>query len=333
MKKVILIAALAAAIVAGCCLTACTAIPAGTGSGSISAAESAYGFSAVSAGMIISSMTEEENTAQPGADGATASGESTSGGEETQPGTDEPAPETSDPAPETPDGGTTLDDYMSLVDGLLSGGAFGVVTQPSDRPEYSDKDVVTYTSGTGAVQSYEMYYNLTGNYGDDDDDDDEEEYGIDGIMIVDGAEYPVRGERSVERDGGETESETEFRVTLGERYYMSVEHSSETEDENGESSVQQEYSYSIYRDGRLVERSTVEYETENERGDSETEVKMTAYADGVSSVFCFTKETVRGEEIIRLRAGEGRDVRNYIVRVIVNEDGSTDYVYEEYGGR
>ena len=165
------------------------------------------------------------------------------------------------------------------------------------------------------------------------DDDDEEEYGIDGIMIVDGAEYSVRGERSVERDGDETESETEFRVTLGERYYMSVEHSSETEDENGESSVQQEYSYSIYRDGRLVERSTVEYETENERGDSETEVKMTAYADGISSVFCFTKETVRGEEIIRLRAGEGRDVRNYIVRVIVNEDGSTDYVYEEYGGR
>ena len=328
MKKVILIAALAAAIVAGCCLTACTAIPAGTGSGGISAAESAYGFSAVSAGMIISSMNGDGS-----ADGATVSGESTSGGEETQPGTDEPAPETPDPAPETPDGGTTLDDYMSLVDGLLSGGAFGVVTRPSDRPEYSDKDVVTYTSGTGAVQSYEMYYNLTGNYGDDDDDDDEEEYGIDGIMIVDGAEYPVRGERSVERDGGETESETEFRVTLGERYYMSVEHSSETENEDGESSVQQEYSYSIYRDGRLVERSTVEYETEDERGESETEVKMTAYADGVSSVFCFTKETVRGEEIIRLRAGEGRDVRNYIVRVIVNEDGSTDYVYEEYGRR
>ena len=96
-----------------------------------------------------------------------------------------------------------LDGYMALVESLLSDGGFNVT---------NDRDEI------------------------------EEEYYIEGIMIVDGAEYPIRGERSSESEPGESEEETEFIVTLSSTRRMVVEQSVETEDGEHE----REYNYVIY---------------------------------------------------------------------------------------
>ena len=359
MKKIItilIIAALAAALAIS--LVACNTgddggytrpdgsfNPGGTGGfGELDTPEEIYGFSAASAGMLISAMdtgaasTAAESTDIP-ADPGTGETPVDPGTGETpvDPGTGEtPAdPGTGTEVPSEPvvDNVTAeLDGYMALVESLLSDGGFNVTTEASDREGYQVKSVVTYRDMHGNAIGYTMYYNevLIPDYDDDDDDDDddrdeiEEEYYIEGIMIVDGAEYPIRGERSSESEPGESEDETEFIVALSSTRRMVVEQSVETEDGEHE----REYNYVIYEGRNVIERSTFEYEVEY----GETEIEMTHYKDGVNTVFFFDKEMRHGKEVIRIRVGStASPTASYIVNLVENADGTTSYTYERIG--
>ena len=339
MKKIItilIIAALAAALAIS--LVACNTgddggytrpdgsfNPGGTGGfGELDTPEEIYGFSAASAGMLISAMNGDA--------AATAAAESAD--IPADPGTGETpaAPGTGTEVPSEPvvDSVTAeLDGYMALVESLLSDGGFNVTTEASDREGYQVKSVVTYRDMHGNAIGYTMYYNevLIPDYDDDDDDDRdeiEEEYYIEGIMIVDGAEYPVRGERSSESEPGESEEETEFIVTLSSTRRMVVEQSVETEDGEHE----REYNYVIYEGRKVIERSTFEYEVEY----GETEIEMTHYKDGVNTVFFFDKEMRHGKEVIRIRVGStASPTASYIVNLVENADGTTSYTYERIG--
>lgn len=339
MKKIItilIIAALAAALAIS--LVACNTgddggytrpdgsfNPGGNGGfGELDTPEEIYGFSAASAGMLISAMNGDA--------AATAAAESTD--IPADPGTGEtpadPGTGTEIPSEPVVDSVTAeLDGYMALVESLLSDGGFNVTTEASDREGYQVKSVVTYRDMHGNAIGYTMYYNevLIPDYDDDDDDDRdeiEEEYYIEGIMIVDDAEYPIRGERSSESEPGESEDETEFIVTLSSTRRMVVEQSVETE--GGEH--EREYNYVIYEGRNVIERSTFEYEVEY----GETEIEMTHYKDSVNTVFFFDKEMRHGKEVIRIRVGStASPTASYIVNLVENADGTTSYTYERIG--
>lgn len=393
MKKVLMALVLVIALAAACCLTACDWSgnrQSGNGGkfGELNTTEEIYGFSAASAGMLISSMNDGSAAQLARAKGYSlplTSGE----GEEQIPETgngdgqmetpDVPAEPGQPVNPEEPEipaepevpaepetqtepeqpaeleqpGGigqdgviSELDEYMALVDSLLSDGVFRTVTQTSDRPEYTEKMVVSYKDISGNTLSYVMYYNQipVNDRWDDDryDRDDrrdrrdrdgerEEEYYIEGIMIIDGAEYEIRGEKETETEKDEFESEVKFRVTLSDTSYMLVEQKYEEENEWDESGVEQEYTYSVYEGRRLVERSAIEYEQENEDGEDELEIKLTSYKDGKSTVFYFERETIRGEEVIRIRVGDRHNSERYIVRIADDGNGGVKYVYDKAG--
>lgn len=283
----------ALALCAALAFTGCGTSSAPTGGANkfaaLNSAESVYGFSAASAGMLIAGaeepVTDAPVTEEPAAE---------------TPAEDAPAAE--EPAEDAPD------KYLALADRLLGDGAFRTEEKPSDRPAYGKMLVTSYTDLSQEV-SYTLYYNETlvpDGDRDDDDDEEEETYRLEGVMLADGAEYPVRGKRESERDGRERESETELCVFLSGDRYMLVEQG--YEEDGGE--TEQTYSYSVYEGGRVTERSTFEYE--DERG--ETELKLTSRKDGKTSVFVFERETVRGEEVMRLFVRDGRTERAYIVR-------------------
>ena len=347
MKKIItilIIAALAAALAIS--LVACNTgddggytrpdgsfNPGGNGGfGELDTPEEIYGFSAASAGMLISAM--DTGAASTAAESTDIPADPGTGETPVDPGTGEtPAnPGTGTEVPSEPvvDSVTAeLDGYMALVESLLSDGGFNVTTEASDREGYQVKSVVTYRDMHGNAIGYTMYYNevLIPDHDDDDDDDwdeIEEEYYIEGIMIVDGAEYPIRGERSSESEPGESEEETEFIVTLSSARRMVVEQSVETEDGEHE----REYNYVIYEGRNVIERSTFEYEVEY----GETEIEMTHYKDGVNTVFFFDKEMRHGKEVIRIRVGStASPTVSYIVNLVENADGTTSYTYERIG--
>lgn len=268
------------------------------------AVQSAYGFSAASAGLFI----------------AAGSGSGA-------------AVQVRSAAAQTPD----FDGYLALAEGLLSEGGFSEVISASDREGYAYRMDVTYTGMAENTLTYSMYYNETlradGDFDDDDDDDDdrddrfdgetEEEYGIEGVMVIEGAEYAVRGERSVEAERGEEERETELRVQLAEGRVMLVEQGYENE----EGETEREYTYTVLEDGRAVERSVFSYERE----EGEEELKMVYTAGGESRVLTFERERHDGREVLFIRATENGQTVRYIARAAVGEDGQTYYEYEQIG--
>ena len=303
MKKLVtllIIAALAAALCVS--LVACNnndskgSFGGNGGFGNMDTAEEIYGFSAASAGMLISAMNEDGAAAVAAAETSEGTGDAPA--DPALPSDPSAGEAPSDPSAggETPsdpvadDVTAELDGYMALVESLLSDGGFNVTTGASDIDGYQVKKV-------------------------------EEEYRIEGIMIIDGEEYRILGERSYESEPGESENETEFTVYLSQTRRMVVEQSVENEDGEHE----REFNYIIYEGRNVIERSTFEYESE--RG--ETEIEMRHYKDGVNTVFLFDRETVRGEEVIRIRVGNAQSSEGYIVHINENADGSTYYTYEK----
>lgn len=380
MKKVFTAMALSLAITLSFGLAACNNQPSKGGSANggngkfneLNTTESVYGFSAASAGMIISSMNEAGTTAQTvqilqpaqiaqasQSDGLTSVSHASaprvsatnlcsvahvcavpvnSSADDAENAPVEETPDTSETpdvsvpeTPETPekpgeqpsDSPETaeLDRYMALVESLLSDGGFDFSSQTSDREGYAEKTVISYKDMSGDAHDYVMYFNqtLTKSETDESDGETEENYSIKGVMVIDGADYEIRGERKNESEEGESETETEFVVILGENRYIRVEQSVETED--GES--EQEYCYSVYENGKLVERSEFSYETE----ENETELKMTSFKDGKTQVLYFEREIEKGEEVIEIHVGDGKHGKGYIVHMEKDENGDNRYSF------
>lgn len=386
MKKVFTAMALSLAITLSFGLAACNNQPSKGGSANgghgkfneLNTTESVYGFSAASAGMIISSMNAAGTTAQTvqilqpaqiaqasrsvgltsvshasaprvsttnlcsvahvcavpvnssADDAENAPVEETPDTSETPDVSVPETPETPEKPGEQPSGSpetAELDRYMALVESLLSDGGFDFSSQTSDREGYAEKTVISYKDMSGDAHDYVMYFNqtLTKSETDESDNEDEsdgeteENYSIKGVMVIDGADYEIRGERKNESEEGESETETEFVVILGENRYIRVEQSVETED--GES--EQEYCYSVYENGKLVERSEFSYETE----ENETELKMTSFKDGKTQVLYFEREIEKGEEVIEIHVGDGKHGKGYIVHIEKDENGDNRYSF------
>lgn len=380
MKKVFTAMALSLAITLSFGLAACNNQPSKGGSANggngkfneLNTTESVYGFSAASAGMIISSMNAAGTTAQTvqilqpaqiaqasQSVGLTSVSHASaprvsatnlcsvahvcavpvnSSADDAENAPVEETPDTSETpdvsvpeTPETPekpgeqpsDSPETaeLDRYMALVESLLSDGGFDFSSQTSDREGYAEKTVISYKDMSGDAHDYVMYFNqtLTKSETDESDGETEENYSIKGVMVIDGADYEIRGERKNESEEGESETETEFVVILGENRYIRVEQSVETED--GES--EQEYCYSVYENGKLVERSEFSYETE----ENETELKMTSFKDGKTQVLYFEREIEKGEEVIEIHVGDGKHGKGYIVHIEKDENGDNRYSF------
>ena len=314
MKKALTILALSLALVLAVGLVACNDPTSGVTNGQFDAlttTESVYGFSAASAGMLISSM----NGAQPACEVATAADDDDDD--------DEVDNEPANGAEEVVIDTAQLDQYMALVESLLSDGNFNVLSQTSDRDGFEEKMVVSYKDLSGNTLSYVMYYNqvLTDSETDDEDGEVEEEFSIDGVMVIDEKDYVVHGERKIETEQGESENKTEFVVTLDNNRTLRVKQSLEVEDDETE----QKFSYSLYDGETLVESSTFSYESEQ----GETELKMSTLKDGKTQVVYFEKELKGDKEVIEIHVGKGKTGKGYIVNVNVDENGNKSYTYTE----
>ena len=319
MKKTITLILAASALTLALGATACNTggISLGGTGDTPASSESVYGVSAATAGMLIQSM-------EAGSPASRTPESTPQTPETTLPETPRETPEqqlTEPAAPETTVSAfPELDGYMGLVDSFLNGSGYSVEVTNSDRAEYDEMMKISY-SGLNGSTKYEMHYNkmLIPDFDDDDrwEDEEEEEYAIEGVLVIDGMEYPVQGVREIERERNEYESETQFRVTLEDGRSVWVEQSESSEKDEHEL----EYSYLIRENGRVVERSSFSFEEEK----GETELEMLTEKNGKRESFSFEKESYRGKEYIFLRVGSGRETKSYLVV----SDGNGGYSYEE----
>lgn len=298
MKKILLVLTLAIALILSIGLTACDKQAGSDKFSKLDTTQEVYAFSAASAGTLISSINgSTAQTAQ------TLSVKNVVSDEQTI---------------------ADLNNYMALIESIISDGEFKILVETSDNAQYTNKEIISYKDLLGNTVEYTLYYNQTQKVDFDDDDDRrdkheiEEEYSIEGIMVVDGVDYAILGEKETETEEGESESEIKFVVTLSENKYITVKQ--EIEEERGES--ERSFVYSIYENNSLVERSAFEYETER----NETEIKFSFTKNGETQVFYFEEE--RG--VIQIRVGDNQSSEKYIVTIIEDENGSY-YQYEIAG--
>ena len=194
---------------------------------------------------------------------------------------------------------------------------------------------VSYKDITGAAVDYEMYYNEEVVSSETEWDDGEEETEtvnrIEGVLRVDGVDYPMSGFSEVSTEGDENEREHELRVDMGDGKSLVVEQ----EIENERDEQEQEYVYSVYDGRRLVEQSVFSFEQERDETEIELEQRVRG-EDGsmTTTLFSFEKENEHGKEVIRIDIrGNGGNVRgSYIVSVETAGDGTSGYVYTKVGG-
>ncbi len=284
-------------------------------------AAQSYSFSAASAGTIISAMNDG-SAAQTATAKALAASRAAVTDEETI---------------------SSLNNYMMLVESLLSDGSFGTKYEASDRPEYAVKAIVSYSDITGEALSYTMYYNesdkttrtenddrgrrddFDDRYDFDDHDENETETraNIAGVLVIDGTDYAFDGRTETETEGNETESKTQFTVTLGENKFMRVEQESENEANERE----EEYSYIISENGSVTEKSTFKLEQERD----ETEIEFKLFRGSESQIFYFEQDADK-QNSIRITVGSRDSKQVYFVTIETDENGNTVYVYETADG-
>ncbi len=175
-----------------------------------------------------------------------------------------------------------LDGYLPLAEGLLDGTALANAPQTHADAAYGAyqwKLTVSYPNGLGGYQTYVMYYNAEMLGSDVADDGVEQEYNLDGVLVVNGINYAVKGEHEAEYEEGEDaeiEYETSFTVFKENKPYIKMEW--EFEQENAETEKSLLYRY--YNNGVAVK--TVKAEYENEGG--KTQAMLVATENGETEV-------------------------------------------------
>ncbi len=173
-----------------------------------------------------------------------------------------------------------FNEYFTALDSFMGEEIVTTVTENNTDPNYPYEKKLTINSigfNGEAVQNV-MYFTETlynSGYGDDDDDDDETEavYRLTGVLVVDGADYRLEGERTFEQEDDETENELKIRAYADvndRRNYVQMEQ--EYSVENNETET--EYVYSVYSNGALVEQTAVEFETEKKGAREETDYEL-----------------------------------------------------------
>lgn len=178
--------------------------------------------------------------------------------------------------------------YLPSVESALLGGEelITAVSETSDKSEYANKIVVSYTDLALEKASFTMYFNETALVDDDDDDDDwddkyendqEVETRIDGIVTFGENTYTIWGEKEIEND----ESEVKFVYKMSDTTYVQIQQEKET----GES----EFEYTVYENGSKV----YDYSLEVENNQVELKVKDKAALTSLKMEFTlFVKDNV-----------------------------------------
>ena len=170
-----------------------------------------------------------------------------------------------------------IKDGLELVDSLLAGN----VSEKIEINTEKDGEFAAYTYlMTVTVDGKEvarMYFNETSTKTETEKDDDDYESKtetsttLEGVIVKGDKKFEVVGKKELEVEGDEKEFSVEFRTKADEDNYVEFSYESE-KDEN---SLETSYTVKIVRNGKVLQETELEYETEN--GKTEVELSFKAF--------------------------------------------------------
>ncbi len=222
-----------------------------------------------------------------------------------------------------------FNEYFTALDSFLGEDIISTVTEKNTNVQYPYEDRMTITGKdlSGKTICYVMYYTETlDDLQEDEDEETEKEYRLVGVMVIDGVDYYLEGERSEETEKDETETELKIRAygdITDKTSYIQMEQ--EYSAENGETET--EYVYSIYVNGELIEQTSVEFETENKDGKAETEYELEFRSGKTKGKYVVEREVKNSKSEIKVKYEIDGKTGVFHIREITDESGNKKYEY------
>lgn len=207
---------------------------------------------------------------------------------------------------------TTITKLLSQFDLILENNNYFTSTiETSDKTEYKTKETITFTSLNDQSTSYTLYYNDVISNTKTEVDDGETEitttinYSGIAVFFDNNLEvtYQFTSESETSVEGNETEIESTFKLYSKQTStYIEVEKENETEN----SQVEDEYSYKLVQNGKVVydysieiSKNSITNEKEIELELNEKEYKVTKYESGNDEFFKVKLENdITDEEVV-----------------------------------
>ncbi len=218
-----------------------------------------------------------------------------------------------------------FNEYFNMLDSFLGEDLVSTKAEKNTDAAYPYETKLTINGRdfNGEKVSYLMYYTETFLRSEQDYEDNEvkETYSLEGVMVLDGVDYALRGEREYETEDDETENELKIRAypDIADRTTY-VQMKQESSVETGE--TEQEYVYSVIRNGVLIEETSVEFETERKGNKEEVEYELEFRQGAAKGKYKVEKETVNG--VVEMKVKYNLDGESGVFRIRQTKDG---YVY------
>lgn len=203
-----------------------------------------------------------------------------------------------------------IDRYMSLVVNLF--GASKIESNVAEGDiNYQFAMNIHYTNLNGEVVFFKMLYNKLLLSEEKEEDEVEQNYAINGILLKGNEKYLVEGLHKVETEKGESESEMYFKAFLNSEKtsYIEVEQNFEIENDAQENEIEQEFIYSLYNNGKVVEKNTIKYESE----DDELSLKMHIVTENETNNLLFNYERIENKNALHVVGNIGDKSINYYI--------------------
>ena len=236
-----------------------------------------------------------------------------------------------------------FNEYFTALDSFLGDDIVSTVTENNtdSRYDYATKMTVSGKDINGKTVQYTMYYTETlythadadvDEEDEEDDEDDEEaesKYRLIGVMVIDGMDYHLEGERSEETETDETETELKIRAYADINDKTSfVQMEQEYSVEDGETET--EYVYSIYVNGELIEQTAVEFENEIKNNKVETEYELEFRSGTSKGKYIVEREVKDSKTSIKVTYNINGKTGVFHIREIKDQNGNKKYQYIFY---
>ena len=226
-----------------------------------------------------------------------------------------------------------FNEYFTALDSFLGEDVVSTVTEANtnSKYEFETKMTVNGKDFNGETVTYTMYYTETLTKADSTDEETENQYQLVGVMVIDGADYYLEGERTEETEKDESETELKIRAyadKTDKTSYIQMEQEYSVED--GETET--EYVYSIYANGELVEQTAVEFETENKNNKVETEYELEFRSGTSKGKYVVEREVKDNKSAIKVKYDIDGKTGVFHIREITDENGEKRYEYSYSDG-
>ncbi len=224
-----------------------------------------------------------------------------------------------------------FNEYFSALDSFFGEDVVSVTTSENQDEgyDYETKMIIRGKNFTGGTVEYVMYYTETQTSHSKTlgfEREEETSYSLKGVMVIDERNYYLEGERVEEKEDDESETELKIRAYKDELDKTSfVEMKQENSVEDDETEV--EFVYSIYSNGNLIEQTAVEFETEREGGEIETEYSLEFRNSVASGRFVVEKVEKDGSVVINVKYSIGQEKGKFSIFETTDENGEKHYEY------